>query len=244
MFDQYPKTRPPLPREIEEIYTLHYKSNREGQTTASSLVQRIESWLHKQVAKDLANPHGLKKTTLEIGAGTLNQLRYEVDVGHYDIVEPFNDLYKGSPFLERIRNVYSDISEVPSNFKYDRITSAATFEHICNLPDVVARCGVLLAYNGVMRVAIPSEGTFLWTLGWKLTTGLEFKLKHGLDYGLLLKHEHVNTAKEIEEVLEYFFKNVKCEVFGLNRSFSFYRFYVCNNPRLDKCREFADQCNA
>jgi hypothetical protein len=244
MFDKYPKTRPLLPRKIEAIYVMHYKSNRRGQTKASSLAQRMESWLHNQVAKDLANLHGLRKTTLEIGAGTLNQLQYEPNVGPYDIVEPFKDLYKESPFLERVRNVYLDISEVPGNFLYDRITSVATFEHICNLPEVVARCGLFLADKGVMRVAIPSEGTFLWTLGWKLTTGLEFKIKYGLDYGLLMKYEHVNTAKEIEEVLEFFFKDVECKIFGLSKSISLYQFYTCSNPRSKKCLEYADQSKA
>ena len=133
---------------------------------------------------------------------------------------------------------------MPSNFLYDRITSVATFEHICNLLEVVARCGLLLADKGVMRVAIPSEGTFLWTLGWKLTTGLELKIKHGLDYGLLMKHEHVNTAKEIEEVLEFFFEDIECNIFGLSKTISLYEFYTCSNPRSKKCREYANQSKA
>jgi len=79
----------------------------------------------------------------------------------------------------------------------------------------------------------------LWTLAWKLTTGLEFKLRYGLDYGLLMKHEHVNTAKEVEEVLVYFFSDVKCKVFGMSKSISLYRYYECNNPRIERCREFS-----
>lgn len=238
MFDNFPKTRPPLPKEIQQLYSAHYKSNREGQTTASSLAQRMESWLHKQVASDVANLQNPTKGTLELGAGTLNQLRYEPEVHPYDIVEPFTDLYKCSPLLGKVRNIYSDISEIPGNCCYDRITSVATLEHVCNLPEVIAQSGLLLAENGVFRASVPSEGTLLWTLGWKLTTGLEFKLKHGLDYGLLMQHEHVNTAEEIEEVLEYFFKGIKCKVFGLSKSISLYRYYECHNPRIDRCREF------
>jgi hypothetical protein len=238
MFDSFPKIRPPLPREIEDIYSAHYKSNREGQTTASSLAQRMESWLHRQVANDVS-PQDSAKVTLELGAGTLNQLQYEPTVQAYDIVEPFTNLYKNSPLLGRVRNIYSDISEVPSSCRYDRITSVATLEHVCNLPEVIARSGLLLAENGVLRASVPSEGTFLWTLGWKLTTGLEFKLRHGLDYGLLMKHEHVNTAREIEEVLEYFFKKIECKVFGLSKSISLYRYYECRSPRIDRCREFS-----
>lgn len=243
MFDQFPKTRSPLPKDIEAIYAANYKSNRDGQTAASSLAQRMESWLHKQVAKDVANHHNLRKTTLELGAGTLNQLQYEPAIHQYDIVEPFTDLYKNSPLLKRVRNVYSDISGVPSSSRYDRITSVATLEHVCNLPEVVARSGLLLAENGVLRTSIPSEGTLLWTLGWKITTGLEFKLKYGLDYRLLVKHEHVNTAKEIEEVLEYFFEKVGCKVFGLTKAISFYRYYECRKPIFARCSEFSSKQN-
>lgn len=238
MFAQFPKTRSPLPKEFEDIHLVHYESNRKGHTIAASLAQKMESWLHKQVAKDITNHRNLRKATLELGAGTLNQLKYEPDVQSYDIVEPFTDLYKNSPILARVRNIYSDISEVPTSSRYDRITSIAVLEHICNLPEVIAQSGLLLAENGTFRASIPSEGTLLWTLGWRLTTGLEFKLKYGLDYGLLMKHEHINTAKEIEEVLDYFFEQVKCRVLGLSKSISLYRFYECRNPRVERCCEF------
>jgi len=236
MFEQFPKTRPQLPKEIAEIYAVQYKSNREGQTTASSLSQKVESWMHKQVAGDLAGAKPL--STLEIGAGTLNQLRHEPESGPYDIVEPFKELYAGSPLLRRVRNVYADISEVPASARYDRITSVATFEHICNLPEVVARCGTLLEPRGSLRVSIPSEGTPVWTLGWKLTTGLEFRLKHGLDYGLLMRYEHVNRAKEIEDVLRHFFTEIAWKSFGVCKFLSLYQFYECKNPDLARCRQY------
>jgi len=197
----------------------------------------MESWLHRKVARDVRSDRS-GKTTLEIGAGTLNQLQYEPAVGPYDIVEPFKALYEGSGLLGRIRNIYSDIAEIPSEQHYDRITSVATFEHICNLPEVVARGGLLLTSPGVLRVSIPSEGTVLWTLGWKLTTGLEFRIRHGLDYGLLMRHEHVNTAGEVEEVLQYFFEKVECAVFGMSRRFSIYRFYACAGAEREKCRRY------
>ena len=234
MFEQFPKTRPPLPKEIADIYSVHYKSNREGKTTASSLAQKVEGWMHKQVAKDLVGD-SRPKTTLEIGAGTLNQLAHEPERGPYDIVEPFKELYEGSSRLKRVRNIYRDIGEVPAAMRYDRITSVATFEHICNLPEVVAKCGLLLAPEGSLRASIPSEGTPLWTLGWKLTTGLEFRLRYRLDYGVLMRHEHVNQAKEIEEVLRYFFAGVESRSFGMSKYFSLYQFYACKNPDRAKC---------
>ncbi|HOX58579.1 MAG TPA: class I SAM-dependent methyltransferase [Candidatus Paceibacterota bacterium] len=244
MFERFPKKRPPLPKEIEEIYAAHYRSNRQGQTTASSLAQKLESWMHKKVAADVARRPASPPATLEIGAGTLNQLKYEPPLGPYDIIEPFTSLYAGSPLLGRIRNIYADISEVPDDSRYDRITSVATFEHVLNLPNVVGKAGLLLRDNGVLRIAIPSEGTFLWTMGWKLTTGLEFRLKRGLDYGLLMKHEHVNDAREIAEILEFFFDKVETSFFGLARSVSLYQFYVCSSARLAKCREYGGHPDA
>lgn len=235
---RFPKVRPPLPPEIAEIYSKHYKSNREGKTAAASLAQRAEAWMHKKVASDVVGVPGSDIATLEIGAGTLNQLPYESTVGPYDIVEPFAELYKGSQHLARVRYVYADLTDIPVDTRYDRITSIAAFEHILNLPDVVARCGMLLAPTGNLRAAIPSEGTLLWTLGWKLTTGLEFKLKYGLDYGLLMRHEHVSTAKEICKVLEHFFDDVVSNACGVSNSLSLYQFYSCKKANIERCRNY------
>ncbi len=239
MFEQYPKSRPELPDAIRAIYSSHYKKNRDGDTAATSLAQRMESWLHRRVAALSPSPSS-STSTLELGAGTLNQLAYEEPGTAYDIVEPFTALYDRSPLLPRVRHVYVDIASIDPSNRYDRITSIATLEHICNLPEVIARAGLLLSPNGVFQASIPSEGTPLWTLGWKLTTGLEFRIKHKLDYGLLMKHEHVNTAREIDDALGYFFKTMTCSVFGLSKYLSLYRYYECRDPNLIRCAHYLE----
>jgi hypothetical protein len=238
MFAKFPKTRPPLSSEYQRIYSLHYKSNRGGKTPVSYLSQKMEAWMHRQVAMDLKTLKKSNQATLELGAGTLNQLQYESDVVPYDIVEPFSELYESSVLLNRIRHKYEDISQVSGCNKYDRITSIATLEHICNLPEIVARSGLLLNERGTFRAAIPSEGTFLWRIGWLLTTGLEFQIKYGLKFEPFMKYEHVNTAEEIEDILKYFYENISCKVFGLSKSLSLYRFYACSNPSIDKCEKY------
>jgi hypothetical protein len=243
MLNRFPKTRPALPDEFAAIYETQYKENRGGKTPAYGAAQRMESWLHRKVAADVCRDRSAR-ATLEIGAGTLNQLPFEPQVGPYDIVEPFAALFEGSPFLPRVRNIYSDTREIPTRRQYDRITSIAVFEHVCDLPEVVSRAGLLLNDGGELRVSIPSEGTWLWTLGWKLTTGLEFRLRYGLDYGVLMKHEHVNTAAEIEDVLRHFFRSLSCDVFGLSRGISFYRFYACSNPDRARCEAYLNELNA
>ena len=156
----------------------------------------------------------------------------------YDIVEPFRDLYKSSPYLSRIRNIYDDMVKIPAGAKYERIVSVAVLEHVCNLPEMVARSGILLVDGGQFRAGIPSEGEPLWRLAWKSTTAVEFRLRYNLDYEVLMRHEHINSAREIEEVLRYFFSEVKISVFGLGRFASFYQFFACTKPRLETCSNY------
>ena len=183
--------------------------------------------MHRRIARDARE----SLSTLEIGAGTLNHLRYESHHAAYDIVEPAHYQFAHSPYLGRVRNIYDDISEVPPATRYDRIISIATFEHICNLPEVVASCGHLLKPDGQLRAAIPAEGGPLWKLGWKLTTGWEFKRRYGLDYEVMMRAEHVNTWPEVASVLNYFFQRVEVSYLGLSRSLSFYQVYICRGFR-------------
>lgn len=238
---RFPKIRPDLPAAIREIYAAQYKENREGESTAASLSQRLERWMHLQVARDLTGDG--PAATLEIGAGTLNQLPFEPSSRPYDIVEPFQALFSDSPHLAQVRDVFADLKEVPADRRYDRITSVAALEHICDLPGVLARSARLLAPNGVFRAAIPSEGGFLWRMGWTLTTGLEFRLRHGLDYGQLMAHEHVNTAREIETLTRALFEDVEVRAFGLGRQLSLYRFIAARRPRMDRVAEWEARFN-
>ncbi len=237
MLENYPKTRTELTPDYLKIYTEHYKNNRTGKTTGASLAQRMEAWMHRKVAEDVKNNND--KSTLEIGAGTLNQLQYEIPK-LYDIIEPFSELYENSEYRNHVRNIYDDIEEISNTIKYDRIISIATFEHILDLPKVVAKSAILLKENGVLRIAIPNEGTILWKLGWKFTTGIEFKLKYGLDYGELMRHEHVNTADEIEKVLFHFFKKCSYSCFGLGKKIAFYRFYECSEPDIKLAEKYLE----
>lgn len=227
---RFPKERPALPDAYKAIYDEFYYRNREGLYATTSLSQKLESWLHRQVAKDVKK-HG-SNTTLEIGAGTLNQLPYEPEGGRYDIIEPYRKLFENSPLQARVTTVYNDIKDIPSDMKYERITSVAAFEHIVNLPEVVARAAMLLAPEGALRTSIPNEGKFPWYLG-TLVTGAEFAMRFHLDYQVMMRHEHVNTADEIEAILSYFFTKNRCSVFGINKTLALYRFYESSEPRLD-----------
>jgi SAM-dependent methyltransferase len=226
ILSRFPKTRPELPVAFQKIYHEHYQNNRQGGTNASRLANTFEKWMHQKVAADLKNIRG-DYETLEIGAGTLNHLAFE-NLNHpYDIVEPFTELYAHSDNLPLIRQIFADVNAIPTTNHYDRILSIATFEHLSDLPNMMAKVVQLLKPNGIARIAIPSEGGLLWKLAWQLSTGLEFRLKYHLDYGILMKHEHINTWQEINELLHYFFAEVKSYYFGPSANLSLYQFYEC-----------------
>jgi len=223
------KTRPPLPPAYQAIYETHYRENRDGASAAAGIAQRLEAWMHRAIAADAseANPG----STLEIGAGTLNQLAYEPYTSPYDIVEPFDALFRSRAGLNRVRNVYADVSQVPKAERYERITSIATFEHLTDLPGMVGACAQLLAPGGKLRVAIPNEGHWPWTLAWRIGTGLEFRMRYGLDYGVMMRHEHLNTADEIASEVRAAFGSVQERCFGVSRTLSLYRVLIAGSPR-------------
>ena len=128
-FSDFPKIRPTLPPEYQKIYLPHIQENRRGQSPASRLSTGLEGWMHRRIARDVRK-NNRSLSTLEIGAGTLNHLRYEAHNAAYDIVEPAHYLFEGSPSLSRVRTIYNDIKDAPPDTSYDRIISIATFEHI------------------------------------------------------------------------------------------------------------------
>ena len=226
----FPKTRPQLNPGILQIYEDEYQKNRDGSTLASFLSQFIEGWMHRCVARSNRALDQEATATLEIGAGTLNQLPYENKIHNYDVVEPMIYLYDDNPNKLLVRKFFKDISEIPINQRYDRIISVAVLEHLDNLPNVI-ECSINhLNPGGVFACGIPSEGGFLWGLAWRLTTGLEFRIRTGQDYGNIMKHEHINEASEIETLLKHYFYSVKIKTFGLGRHFSLYRYIECRDP--------------
>ena len=74
---------------------------------------------------------------------------------------------------------------------------------------------------------------------WRLTTGIEYRLRRGLDYGDIMRHEHLNTASEILMLLGYFYEHIEVSRFPLPfDDLSFYIAGVASQPFFDRCRRF------
>ncbi len=232
LLDSYPRARPELPEPWRHIYRQVYASSRNGEGLLYGLTQHLESWMHRQIAAEQRPDERL----LEIGAGTLNHLSWERQWRSYDVVEPFSDLYRDQPQAGLVGNIYADISEVPRERIYDRIISIATLEHVVDLPATVAEAAMHLDAGGRFSAAIPSEGGLLWGLAWRASVGVSCRTRTGLNYGDLMRHEHVNTAHEILLILRHFFRRVRVRRFPTPwHHGSLYAHASCNNPDVDRC---------
>jgi len=232
-FPDYPRTRPPLTEAHARIYAEQYRINRDGETLADGAAQKLEQWMHRRIAGVSGGP------VLEIGAGTLNHLRFESGAEPYDVIEPFTELYNGRAECGRVRAFYDSVQEVPKDIRYRRIISVAVLEHLPDLPADIATSALLLDDGGIFQAGIPSEGGLLWWLGWRFSTGLAYYLRTGLDYGVIMHHEHLSDAREILEVVRYFFDDVKVVRFPTPfHQLSFYAYLEAREPRRERAREY------
>lgn len=227
----YPRQRSPLTAAHQALYDTEYKANRDGANAVSGIAQKLERWMHRQIARRQG------PDTLELGAGTLNHLPYEPRTERYDVIEPMQMLWQDSPHRSRVRNIYASSAEMPEPARYGRVISVAVLEHLTDLPAELARAVLHLQPDGVLQAGIPSEGGFLWGLAWRATTGIAYRLRTGLDYGTLMRHEHVNRADEILRVLRHLFDDVRVARFPTPlHHLSFYTAIEAHGPRIDRAR--------
>tara|TARA_Y200000002_G_scaffold353639_1_gene333250 strand:+ start:817 stop:1488 length:672 start_codon:yes stop_codon:yes gene_type:complete len=203
-----------LPKQYQKIYKEFYKNYSSANSFFRRISLLVEKWYHLQAA----NAYPKADKILEIGAGNLNHLKFEKNFKKYDVIEPKNYLLEIASLKnkKKVNNKYADIKLIPKNSKYDKIIAIAVIEHIENLELLFSEINLHLKKEGKLVIEIPAEGEFLWWLGWRMTTGIGFWLKYKLDYGVIMKYEHVNNAKIILNKIEKFFKIEKIKSFPLN----------------------------
>jgi hypothetical protein len=240
ILSSYPRNKIELPPEYEKCYSAEINNGRAGKTIFNKAVLLLESWMHRMIAKK----NSVGESLLEIGAGTLNHIKYEKNIGAYDAIEPFDYLnnHVTQTSFALLRSFYQDIEEIDPSNKYNRIVSIAVLEHLVNLPKIIAKSGLLLDEGGIFQAGIPCEGEFLWHFTSSLSSGLSFRLRTGLNYSTLMRYEHINSATEIIEICKYFFKNVRTKRFPIQlKNMSLYIYIEASNPILERCREFGSK---
>ena len=151
----------------------------------------------------------------------------------YDVVEPQLYLLESSSPADQafVANKFQSLEFLPAYYMYDKIISIACLEHVLNLEEHIYQVKSHLSSDGKFVVAIPAEGEFMWWLCWRISTGVAFWLKYRLDYGVIMRYEHVNTAKNIACLLRSSFRTVKQISFPFHlKHLRIYLFFECTNP--------------
>ena len=225
LIKKYPKKRPALSGEIKKIFDIEYKKNREN-----LLSQLSESWLHFAIkGRNL-----LSNTTLEIGAGSLNHLKYEnfTKKHIYDVIEPKKFLYKNNKNKLLVNKFYKSLSNTRKNF-YNRIISCAVLEHLEDLPNYLYLSSQKMKKNGYQSHSIPCEGYPVWNITWFIISGITFKLRTGKSFREVQRHEHLNSFDEILRLVKFFYRDVKIKYsypFFFSPYVSFYSNLTFKNP--------------
>jgi trans-aconitate methyltransferase len=143
-----------------------------------------------------------------------------------------------------VDHFYDDIRDVSPHERYDKIISIAVLEHLTELPDIVAMCAQRLAPGGAFAAGFPTEGGLAWYSAWRFGTGTAYRMRTGLSYAPLMRHEHVNDAREIESVVRLFFRTVERRRFPLPLfQASLYTVLTARDPDLPACEQWTQACS-
>jgi hypothetical protein len=233
VLEKFPKVREPLSRQTKKIFNKEYLNNRKN-----ILSQISESWMHLSI-----KGRNSKKiiSSLEIGAGNLNHLKYEgaKNLLNYSIIEPKKFLLKDNKDLKIVK-IYQNLNQVKKKSVH-RIISCAVLEHLTDLPKFLVLSSKCLKKKGYQSHSIPCEGYPLWHLAWNIVSGVPFKIRTGLDFREIQKHEHVNNYNEIIALIRYFYKEVKIKFsypFFLTPYLSLYANITFCNPNNKSINQY------
>lgn len=153
------------------------------------------------------------KTTLEIGAGLGEHLRYE------RLTPEQEENYYANEFREnmaaQIRATYPRVKTVVGDCQqrmdfadgfFDRVIAVHVLEHLPNLPATIREAYRLLnKTSGRLLIVIPCEGSPAYTVARKISAERVYKKRYGGDYSWFYKREHINLPHEILGELHPYF---------------------------------------
>ena len=153
------------------------------------------------------------RTTLELGAGLGEHLRYEQLTAEQEAHYFANDARPNMAAeitrrYPRVKTVIGDC-QLRMDFTdgyFDRIIAVHVLEHLPNLPAALREAHRLLnPRTGQFLVVIPTEGSPAYTLARKLSAERVYKRRYGGDYSWFYQREHINLPGElIDELAPYF----------------------------------------
>ncbi len=206
---KWPKVLPPLTPEQQRISN-DFMQRWHVELAGRSRYGLIEKFNHEFPVRQ-SRPGFL--TTLEIGAGLGEHLRYE------KLTPPQEENYYANEFREnmaaeirkrfpRIKTVVADCQQrldFPDGF-FDRFIAVHVLEHLPNLPATIREAYRLLHRDrGQLLVVIPCEGSPAYSLARKISAERVYKKNYGGSYKWFYTREHLNQPHEVFAELDPYF---------------------------------------
>jgi SAM-dependent methyltransferase len=205
----WPKILPPLTPEQQRIsddFMLRWHEELAGRGRYGL----IEKFNHKFPVKYSQSDF---KTTLEIGAGLGEHIRYEKltpeqEANYYANEFRENMAAEIRRAFPRVQTAVGDCQQ-PFAFNdgfFDRIIAVHVLEHLPNLPATIRESYRLLnKTHGRLLIVIPCEGSPAYSLARKLSAERVYKKRYGGSYKWFYTREHINRPHEIlAELAPYF----------------------------------------
>lgn len=150
------------------------------------------------------------ETTLEIGAGTGEHLRWErlTDAQRRGYVALELRENVAARFRERHPDVRLVVGDCQSRLAFDdgafdRILAIHVFEHLPDLPRAIDEAHRLVAKpRGRLHVVIPCEGGLAYTLARRVSAQRLFERRYGRPYRQFIEREHLSRPEEIVRELD------------------------------------------
>lgn len=177
----------------------------------------------------LEKPYGAEQhfsQVLEVGAGTGHHLdyvrhgydRYVITDFSAGMLEKAKQAHSGKDNLDYAVEDATQLSFADNSF--DRLISVYNLEHLPKPHAVLKEWQRVVKPDGVISIAIPTEGGVGWRFGRWLTTRRSFA-KQDLNLDYIIAREHVNTAYNLISFIHYYFHDRK------------ETWYPCRVPLLD-----------
>ena len=217
MSTKWPKVLPPLTAEQQRISDEFMRAWHEELPQRYSIVERFNHGFPVAVS-DFPFV-----STLEIGAGLGEHLRYEnltaEQLRNYTAVDVRENMIAAlRSAFPQIRALQADAQQRMdvTGDSIDRILAIHVLEHLPNLPAAVDELYRVCAKpSGRLIVVIPCEGGLAYSLARKISAERFYRRRFGGSYRWLYSREHINLPNEVIAELRRRFSVERTQYFPL-----------------------------
>ncbi len=179
----------------------------------------IERFNHRYPLRSLVRRDDRIVRTLEIGAGLGEHLEYE-DLGSQD----YTCLELRPDLVARLRERFPGITAIVGDCQealpfddghFDRAIAVHVLEHLPNLPAALDQLRRVVRPGGLLGIVIPCDPGLAYGFARRISAKREFERRYGQPYEWFIRLEHLNSPREIVQLLDERFRRVHARYFPL-----------------------------